>query len=72
MLVCQCNGVSDRTIRRTVRSGACTLGQVARGCGAGASCGACADAIRHLIQAEAADRGEVGGDAAPAASTSPA
>ena len=35
MLVCHCNGVSDRTIRRTVRNGARTLSQVGQACGAG-------------------------------------
>jgi bacterioferritin-associated ferredoxin len=55
MLVCQCNGVSDRTIRRVIRAGASSVRQVARGCGAGASCGDCALAIRRLIRAEAPD-----------------
>ena len=54
MLVCQCNGVSDRTIRRVVRSGASSVRQVARTCGAGSSCGDCALAIRKIIRAEAA------------------
>ena len=57
MLVCQCNGVSDRAIRRVVRSGASSVRQVARGCGAGASCGDCALAIRKIIRAEAGEAG---------------
>ena len=55
MMVCQCNGVSDRTVRRTVQAGASTVGQVARGCGAGASCGGCERAIRQIIRSEGQD-----------------
>jgi len=62
MLVCQCNGVSDRTIRRVVRAGAGTVRQVAQGCGAGAACGDCAETIRELIRADAAERQEERGD----------
>ena len=58
MLVCQCNGVSERSIRRLVRGGAVTVRQVARGCGAGACCGDCAETIRDLIRAEAAEQRE--------------
>ncbi|MDE0884724.1 MAG: (2Fe-2S)-binding protein [Myxococcota bacterium] len=56
MMVCQCNGVSDRTVRRVIRAGASTVGQVARSCGAGASCGGCEIAIRGLLRSEAQER----------------
>ena len=52
MLVCHCNGVSDRTIRKAVRGGASTARQVARACGAGACCGGCTDAVREIIHTE--------------------
>ncbi|HIF97273.1 MAG TPA: (2Fe-2S)-binding protein [Myxococcales bacterium] len=68
MLVCQCSGISDRTIRRVVRAGASTVGQVARGCGAGAYCGGCTEAIRDLIQVDAAENADEMG----AALTTPA
>lgn len=58
MLVCHCNGVSDRTIRNVIRSGAETPVQVARACGAGAGCGGCIEAVRDLIHAECAQRTE--------------
>jgi len=58
MLVCQCSGVSDRTIRRVVRAGASTVGQVTRGCGAGAYCGGCTETIRDLIQVDAVENTE--------------
>ena len=52
MLVCHCNGVSDRTIRKTVRSGASTAREVSQACGAGACCGGCMDVVREIIHAE--------------------
>ena len=52
MLVCHCNGVSDRTIRKAVRKGAASAREVAHACGAGASCGGCADVVREIIHAE--------------------
>ena len=54
MLVCHCNGVSDRTIRKAVRNGATTARDVAHRCGAGACCGGCTDVIREIIHAESA------------------
>ena len=52
MLVCHCNGVSDRTIRRSVRSGARTLSQVGQACGAGTCCNGCVPAISAIIHTE--------------------
>jgi bacterioferritin len=52
MLVCHCNGVSDRAIRRSVRAGAVTPELVARTCGAGACCGGCRDAVQEILTAE--------------------
>jgi bacterioferritin-associated ferredoxin len=52
MIVCHCNGVSDRAIRRTVRAGAVTTDLVARECGAGASCGGCRDAVEEILLGE--------------------
>jgi bacterioferritin-associated ferredoxin len=52
MIVCHCNGVSDRAIRRSVRAGAVTPDLVARACGAGACCGGCVDAVQEILLAE--------------------
>jgi bacterioferritin-associated ferredoxin len=52
MIVCHCNGVSDRAIRRSVRAGAVTPDLVAGACGAGASCGGCRDAVQEILLAE--------------------
>jgi bacterioferritin-associated ferredoxin len=53
MLVCHCNGVSDRTVRRVVREGARTLNQVGAACGAGTCCRGCSHTIGEIIHAEA-------------------
>jgi bacterioferritin-associated ferredoxin len=55
MIVCHCHGVSERAIRKAVRSGACTHGEVARTCKAGVSCGGCAPAVREILESERRD-----------------
>jgi len=62
MLVCHCNSVSERAIRRAVRDGAATLSDVGHACGAGACCGGCHDTIHGIIHAESQH-----GEMAPAA-----
>ena len=52
MIVCHCQGVSDRSIRQAVREGACTVRQVARACRAGRMCGGCRPVISEIIAAE--------------------
>ena len=56
MLVCQCNGVSDRAIRRAVRKGAQTTEDVGFACGAGPCCGGCIPLIEKLIRHESSRR----------------
>ena len=56
MLVCHCNAVSDRSIRRAVRDGAATVNDVAHACGAGARCGGCSDAVSRIIHTEVSPR----------------
>ncbi len=52
MIVCHCKGISDRTIRRAIRSGAQTVRQVARSCAAGTGCGGCHAAIGEILESE--------------------
>ena len=52
MLVCHCNGISDRTVRRVVREGALTVSEVGRACGAGTCCQGCEPTINRIIQIE--------------------
>jgi bacterioferritin-associated ferredoxin len=52
MIICQCNGVSDRAIRKAVREGASNRNDVVRACTAGKACGGCVPAIDEIIDAE--------------------
>ncbi len=52
VIVCHCHGVSDRTIRKAVREGACSLRQVARASRAGRMCGGCRPVVERLIDDE--------------------
>ena len=49
MILCLCVGVSDHTVRATIRGGAATLDEVVAACRAGADCGACQDALLDLL-----------------------
>ena len=60
MIVCHCQGVSDRQVRKAVREGARSVRQVARACRAGRMCGGCRPVISEIISSEACE-------AAPAA-----
>jgi bacterioferritin-associated ferredoxin len=55
LIVCHCQGVSDRRIRKAVRQGARNCKEVARACRAGGRCGGCRPAIHEIIAAEAND-----------------
>ena len=52
MLICHCNGVSDRTVRRVVREGARTVSEVGSACGAGTCCRGCSSSIGKIIRIE--------------------
>jgi bacterioferritin-associated ferredoxin len=52
MLVCHCNGVSDKTVRRAVRQGAQSVSEVGRACGAGTCCQGCGPTISRIIRHE--------------------
>jgi len=58
MIVCHCNGVTDRAIRKVVREGAVSIREVGAACGAGTCCGGCSDAVRQVMHSEFASREE--------------
>ena len=58
MLVCHCNGVSDRAIRKAVRKGASKASDVGMRTGAGTCCGGCVDTVNEIIRAEASSSRE--------------
>ncbi len=49
MLVCNCRGVTDGQIRKLVREGATSTGQIVRATGAGRGCGGCRTAVRNVV-----------------------
>jgi bacterioferritin-associated ferredoxin len=52
VIVCHCQAITDRVIRKAVRNGARTRNEVVAACAANMSCGGCAPAIDEIIEAE--------------------
>lgn len=57
MIVCLCEGVNEREVRRTIRGGARTVREVSRQCGAGTGCGMCKLHVRELLRERERDSG---------------
>lgn len=49
MILCVCQGVTEREIGETIAGGAASVEAVVRQCGAGGDCGSCHDEIRQLL-----------------------
>ncbi len=49
MIVCLCEGVSDRAIQTTIEGGAKSVEAIGESCGAGTGCGSCHQALKHLL-----------------------
>lgn len=49
MVVCLCQGISDKKVRASIEAGARTRQQVTEACGAGDGCGTCHRTIKSLI-----------------------
>ena len=50
MLVCHCHALTDRDIRRAVRTtGACSVAEVGEHCGAATGCGGCHEAVAEIV-----------------------
>ncbi len=49
MVVCLCQGVSEKHVRRAIADGASTRREVTRACGAGGACGGCHLTIAEMI-----------------------
>jgi bacterioferritin-associated ferredoxin len=50
MVVCLCQGVSEKRVRAAICAGAHSRKAVTKACGAGAGCGGCHAAIRDMIR----------------------
>src|SRR3954454_13391000 len=53
MIVCECTGTTDATIRAIARDGATTVSEVVRRCGAGGCCQSCRPLISRILRATA-------------------
>lgn len=49
MVVCLCQGVSEKRVRAAIQAGARTRKQVTAACGAGDGCGGCHRTIKAMI-----------------------
>jgi bacterioferritin-associated ferredoxin len=56
MIVCQCKGISDSTVRRAVREGAETPTEISLACGAGTDCGCCRPTLVKILESEQSRR----------------
>jgi len=53
MLVCHCHALTDRDIRRAVRTaGACNVAEVGDHCGAATGCGGCYEVVDEIVTCE--------------------
>lgn len=65
MIVCLCHGVRDRDLDAAIASGAATVEEVGRACGAGTGCGACVPDVEDRLARLAC------GDCTPLTDTQP-
>ena len=49
VIVCHCNGVSDREVRGAIERGAHATESVLRACGAGSDCGSCHAVVEQIL-----------------------
>jgi len=53
MLVCHCHALTDRDIRRAIRTaGACSVAEVGDQCGATTGCGGCYEVVDQIVACE--------------------
>ncbi|HYP76482.1 MAG TPA: (2Fe-2S)-binding protein [Polyangiaceae bacterium] len=53
MLVCHCHALTDRDIRRAIRTtGACSVAEVGDHCGATTGCGGCYEVVDEIVACE--------------------
>ncbi|MDP8937772.1 MAG: (2Fe-2S)-binding protein [Actinomycetota bacterium] len=49
MYACICRAVTERTVSAAIAAGACSVDDLAAGCGAGSRCGACLPSLHRLL-----------------------
>jgi bacterioferritin-associated ferredoxin len=50
VIVCICNGVSDKEIRKYLERGIYSIEEIGKLCYAGTDCGKCVDSIEEIIE----------------------
>ena len=55
-LVCLCNGVSERKVRKAIAHGASSVDEIGLHCRAGTTCHGCHDTLQALLDEHDADR----------------
>jgi bacterioferritin-associated ferredoxin len=53
-LVCLCNGVSERKVRKAIANGASTIDDIGQRCRAGTTCHGCHDTLQDLLDEQLA------------------
>ncbi|MCA9517904.1 MAG: (2Fe-2S)-binding protein [Myxococcales bacterium] len=56
MIVCVCEGVSDRVVRAHIQRGSDSVEALGQSCRAGTDCGRCRDMLRTLVAERALQR----------------
>lgn len=56
MIVCECTGVTDGTIRALARDGVTKVAEVTRRCGAGGCCQSCRPTIARILRQTASEK----------------
>ena len=52
MIICSCEGVSEKEVRRAARCGAQNVQQLGRLCGAGTGCNSCHCDLKKILKQE--------------------
>jgi len=50
MIICSCEGITDKQIKAAIRCGAKNLDQIGRSLGCGLGCGDCAASVKKLLK----------------------
>jgi bacterioferritin-associated ferredoxin len=69
MIVCLCHGVRDRDLDAAISSGAGTVEEIGRACGAGTGCGTCIPEVEDRLARSGACGDCPTGDAPPTLAT---
>lgn len=59
MIVCVCEGVSDREVRASIQQGASSVNELGRHCKVGLDCGRCREMLRGMLRDRAHGRSDM-------------